>query len=148
MRALFVSLLIFCMAGCSYINDSLYGLAYRSSDEHSKKIDYEGGQHANCSHEGSFELGQVWYVTEGIWHSVWTRQGDTNSFKAVTQNAQGNQFTYELQFQAVKNGQVRFYRKDTHGYYRGQLSCDQKNVFNGTGDWFVPGDSWSATVTP
>ena len=52
----------------------------------------------------------------------------------------------EITLESVSGLQVELYRKGTHGYYHGILSCDKRHIIDGSGDWFVNGDRWSGEI--
>ena len=101
---------------------------------------------ATCQNPGIFGPGKVWKVQEGLWHGEWRRRGDSATFDATWTGPQQQVSQDVLTLLPLEGSQVKISRLGTPGYYHGQLSCDRRHVIDGRGDWFMPGERWSAEI--
>ena len=91
-------------------------------------------------------LGTVWKEAEGQAVGTWTRVAGNNTFEAVWRFPDGHEIRDEVELESAECHEVVLFRRGTNGRYRGRLSLDYSKVENGTGDWFSPGATCSATI--
>jgi hypothetical protein len=92
------------------------------------------------------KLGRVWKVREGIWNGTWTMRSDGRTLDAEWVSPSGEKARDVLTLESVTGEKVVIFRKGVNGRYTGWLSRDGKQIVNGTGSWFRPGDTWSAVI--
>ena len=90
--------------------------------------------------------GRVWEVDEGGWKGVWTRKGDSDRFRAVWRNKDGQEQRDELILESVRGDKVVFFRESKRGRYRITLSPDRTRITHGTADWYRSGDTFNGYV--
>ena len=106
----------------------------------------EGGGGGGHRPDDSYWGGRVWEVDEGGWKGVWTRMGDSNRFRAVWRNNDGQEQRDELILESVRGDTVVFFRESKRGRYRITLSPDRTRITHGTADWYRSGDSFNGSV--
>jgi hypothetical protein len=111
---------------------------------------YGGGGYGGGGYSGggrpSDWVPRVWEVDEGGWNGIWTRKGDSNRFRAVWRNKNGQEQRDELILESVRGDRVVFYRESMRGRYRITLSPDRTRIAYGTADWYRSGDSFKGYV--
>jgi hypothetical protein len=94
-------------------------------------------------------LGTVWYETEGVYHGVWTRRGNSNVFDAVW--TYGSRRITAVLTIYLDGDRVTIYRHNgSDGYeysYTGILSADETDVQGRVSGGPGVRAAWNATIT-